>query len=923
MTETIFLTGATGFLGTWITGELLRATDARLIVLVRAENDAAAATRLRRAWWDHPDLTASLGGRVRVLAGDITHPALGLAPEVHHELAQSVTRIIHTAADLRLDAALEELRRTNIRGTENLLALARLAHAHHGLGRLVHVSTAYVAGNRCGEIREEDLTDASGFANNYERTKFEGETLVRAAMKELPITIVRPGMVVGDSQTGAVKTFNTLYFPLRLYLGGRYRLLPVRSSLRVNLVPVDWVAGTAARLALDPAAAGLTFHLTAPFESLPTAAELVGFVRDWVRQNLGLDLPRPVLMPVPSPLVRLAAKEAAGGLSGLAPYLNERRVFRRQNIDRLCGPYRCDWREYLPNLLSYATRCGFMHRSGRTVHEQIFFRLGRRSHPAEYYDIAGGRPIRRAAAELRREVIQVATALRAGGIGPGDRVGITGLNSTRHFSLDTALGLIGAVSVPIYYTSPPEEVKAILADSGAKMLLLGAPDLLPRVADLAREFPVVSFCRQPPPKDADGLISWEAFLARGGPGEVITTACVDPDDVATIRYTSGTTGRPKGVAFTHRQLRWMAETVASLTPWSIRTKPVRYLSFLPPSHVVEGILGAYAPYYASTSLELYYLEDFPDLPDALRTARPTFFFCVPRFYEKLWEKAAATWPGQRWVHAPQSLVGRMISPVLRHAVLRGAGLERCGFLIVGSAPVNEELLRTFADLGIHVHNAYGLTEAPLITINRPGRILKGTAGEPLPETEVRVAGDGEIMVRGPQVTAGYCGQAGVEQPQRGEWLCTGDLGRLAESGGLVITGRKKDIIVTAYGKNVAPLKVETELRRLPGVVEAMLVGEGQAYCTALLWVDPAKAGSLEWNELDRVMQETNGRLAHPEQARSWAVLPYDLSVSAGDLTANLKLRREKIVRRAADVLAALYGMGEVPNRVLHLGRVRL
>ncbi|MGE5573057.1 MAG: SDR family oxidoreductase, partial [Bacteroidota bacterium] len=209
MTETIFLTGATGFLGTWIAAELLRTTDVRLVVLVRAENDAAAAARLRRAWWDRPDLTDCIGGRVQALAGDVSRSDLGMSQETRRELARMVTHVIHAAADLRLNGPLEEMRRTNVQGTENLLQLAHTAHRDHGLGRFVHVSTAYVAGNRRGEVQEEDLTDKYGFANNYERTKYEGESLVRAAMKDLPITILRPGMVVGDSRTGAIQTFNT------------------------------------------------------------------------------------------------------------------------------------------------------------------------------------------------------------------------------------------------------------------------------------------------------------------------------------------------------------------------------------------------------------------------------------------------------------------------------------------------------------------------------------------------------------------------------------------------------------------------------------------------------------------------------------------------------------------------------------------
>ncbi len=195
--------------------------------------------------------------------------------------------------------------------------------------------------------------------------------------------------------------------------------------------------------------------------------------------------------------------------------------------------------------------------------------------------------------------------------------------------------------------------------------------------------------------------------------------------------------------------------------------------------------------------------------------------------------------------------------------------------------------------------------------------------EHMDRTEIRLAGDGEILLRGPQTAAWFHGAAGTEASTRDGWLCTGDLGRFSANGGLCLTGRKKDLIVTSYGKNVAPLKVESMLRRLPDVREAMLVGEGRPHCAALLWVDPAKAHAVSWDGLDRAILTVNKGLSRPEQPKSWAVLPYDLAIEAGDLTANLKLRREAIARRLADVTAALYEAGRTPGRVLHVGRSSL
>ncbi len=940
----VFLTGATGFLGTHICREMLQRPEISLAILVRAGDEAEARRRLQRAWWDYPELAAEIGRRVAAHAGDITQPRLGLSPAVYDDLAQTVDCIIHAAADLRLHAPLAELRRTNVTGTQHLLALAQAALGRSGaFRRFTYVSTAYVAGRRQGLVAEDALTDAYGFASNYERSKYEAERLVRqagAAPAHLPVTIVRPGMVVGHSRTGMVKTFNTIYFPLRLYFTGHLRLLPVHPDLRVNMVPVDYVAQATARLTLDPAAAGITCHLTAPQAALPTVADLLAAGRAWAADHLHLRLPRPIFLPVSLPAATdPAARSTSGKLRNLAGYFRERRTYDRSNTDRLCGQYTLRWQDMLPSMLAYAVRCGFLHRSERTVHEQIVYRLSGKSRPVALGDIAGGQIRWRRPAELRQEIETALAALRAFHIGAGDAVAIVGHNTTRYAALDTAIGLAGAVSVPLYYTSPLADIAATVQDSQARLLLVGAPALLPIWHQLGGRLPVVSFCAETAPP---GIVTWEQFLERGRQAGVgiaapqyarqagvgisapqytkqagpAAPALVGPDDPATIRYTSGTTGQPKQVVFTHRQLRWMAETVAALPPWPARRSPVRYLSFLPLSHVVEGILGAYAPYYAPAPVTLGYLPDFSGLAAALPALRPTFFFSVPRFYEKFQEKVCRSWLGRLYGAAARHRLGRLLRPLVKSSALRRAGLDRCTYMVVGSAPVSPELLAWSHDLGIPVHNAYGLTEAPLISINRPGRILPGTAGELLPETEVRTSTAGEILVRGPQVAATAVDDAG--------WLHSGDLGHMTAAGGLVLTGRQKEFIITAYGKNINPFRVEVMLRAIPGMREALLIGDNRPFCTALLWVDAA--GAADWPMVDGAVEAVNARLSRPEQVKRWAILPYDLSPATGELTANLKLRRTVAVARFAAVIDHLYrevygdDPAELPVRLLHLGQ---
>jgi long-chain acyl-CoA synthetase len=894
MGDVVLLTGGTGFLGTEVAARLLERADLEIVSLVLADTDAEAGRASERAWWFRPDLRTELGARIHAIAGDVAKPTLGLDPGTYADLCERVTHIVHSAADLRVDATVEELRVTNVDGVANVLGFARSAHR---LERLVHVSTAYVAGGRTGTVDEDDLTDAFGFGSAYEQTKYEAERLVRDAASELPVTVVRPSMIVGDSRTGDIKTYNTFYTPLRLFLVGRLRIVPARRALRVNIVPVDYVADAIVRLTFDPRAVGMTFHLTTPTDELPTAGDVLAFTRRWAREHLGVRLPTPVFLPIGF---------AVGGRTVrlLKPYFRERRRFRRDHTDEALGPTVPGWYDYLPTLLEHATARGFLHRSDRTVHEQVLFRLASRRLPVRFVDVDGhgGRTVR-SSTEVRREIEAAVMALSAMGVGAGTRVAIVGSNSTRYLVVDVAIGLVGGVSVPLYATTPPEDLDDVLRRSRSEILFVGAPSVMDRVDELSTRLRIVSFCRAEHPVGRD-VISWTSFLrsgqARDGDAVVPASAPVGPDDLATIRYTSGTTGPPKGVAFTHGQLRWMAETMASLVPWGTRTRPNRYLSFLPMSHVVEGILGTYSPYDLPAPVEVTFLEDFRRVAATLPAVRPTVFFSVPRLYQKVWEGVGRSRIGMRYQRMRAGPLRWILRPAVRRAMLRRAGLDRCAQLLVGSAAVDEQLLRSFHELGVEIHEAYGLTEAPLVALNRLGRNRIGSSGEQLPETQVRVADDGELEVRGPQVMAGYVDED--EQPFRDGWLQTGDLGHVTADGRLVVDGRKKDLLKTAYGKYLQPSKIEAMLRQIPGVSEAMVVGEGRPFCAALLWVEGIDGATA----VDAAVTEMNRRLSNPEQVKRWTALPNDLSIEGGELTANLKLRRHEVEARFHGEIERLY-----------------
>jgi len=923
----VFITGATGFLGTQIVRRLIKKENIRVIVLVRGQNFKDASRYLSRSWWEWPDLMDNICGirkfkednllesKIHLLNGDITKERLGLEKYEYDYLVNNVTHIIHTAADLRLNASLEDLRKINVYGTVKIIELAVNAHKNHGIMRFSHLSTAYVAGGQIGLVSENSFTDDYGFLSNYERSKYEGELEVKKS--DLPVSIFRPGMVVGDSESGYVKTFNTLYVLLRLYLSRKLQLMPVSPESKINLVPVDYVADAVVELTFNSKTTGLTFHLTAPYKSLPTVKEFIFCVRDWSLNNLDLKLSKPIFLPFSSlipniiGLIRFLGMADQGlgkTFSELAPYLNEDREFSRDNVDKFYEHYKLEWEKFLPNLINYAVYNGFFHRSERTVHEQVFFRLKSQSRHVKYYDILKGRFLKKSSSDIRYDILRALKSLKALGVSQGDRVALVGFNSTRYLILDVSIGLLGAVSVPLYYTSPVNEINKILKDCSAKIIFVGTPKLLKHSNSFEVENPIVSFCGDDVELQSD-IMSWNEFLAKGMEFETIEIydnkpiAPVDFNDLATIRYTSGTTGNPSGVTFNHGNLRWMAEYIASMPPWMDRNQEVSYLSFLPMNHVVEGILGTYAPYYAPAPLKLYFLEDFQELEGTLPRVRPTIFFSVPRFYEKVWSKLRQNMMGSMYLHVGEGFIRDVLRRILKRTLLKQIGLDRCAQLIVGSAPVSDNLLTSYQELGIQVHNAYGLTEAPLVTINRLGSNRIGTVGEPLPCTDVKIKDDGEITVRGPQVTPGYFkDEHKNEILLHDNRLLTGDYGYLTSEGSLVITGRKKELIVNSYGKSISPLKIEGMIKPIQGVSEVMIVGDEKPYCIALIWVDE----DADPKGMSIAMNDVNSKLSNPEKIKRWIILKNDLSIDRGDLTANLKLKRSNILKRNQDLVNLIY-----------------
>ena len=285
---------------------------------------------------------------------------------------------------------------------------------------------------------------------------------------------------------------------------------------------------------------------------------------------------------------------------------------------------------------------------------------------------------------------------------------------------------------------------------------------------------------------------------------------------------------------------------------------------------------------------------------------------MPRFYEKVHDSVIKTRIGKLYENS-SGILKTMLGKLIKREVLKKAGLDRCAQLIVGSAPISDDLLQFYHEMGIEVYNAYGLTEAPLVTINRVGRNRIGTVGEPLPSTLIKIDEDGEIMIKGPQLTWGYFKKDSSSLFKEG-WLCTGDFGDLTPEGSLVITGRKKEVIVNAYGKTISPLKIEGMLKNISLIEEAMVIGDGKPYCSAFLWVENEKLNY----DIDDGIKKINKKLSRPEKIKKYVVLHNDLEIGA-DLTANLKLKRKSIIKRNKDVIEFIYHAGTKPNNILHSG----
>jgi long-chain acyl-CoA synthetase len=550
-------------------------------------------------------------------------------------------------------------------------------------------------------------------------------------------------------------------------------------------------------------------------------------------------------------------------------------------------------------------------------------------------------------AQYADAVGEVASGLRALGLEAGDRVGILSANRPEWHIAD--LGILGAglVSVPVYPTSSASQVAFVLGHSGARVCIAEGPDQVAKLLLRRGELPAlerVIVIDGGAGLDDPFVVSLRELRAdapRPVPRPRELAAGIDSSSLATIVYTSGTTGPPKGTMITHANL--MA-TMASLTAL-IEIRPTdRFLSFLPLSHITERSISNFGQIVGGA--ETWFARGIATLADDLQACRPTILFAVPRVWEKFRDRvleriteqpapmrrlaerylrAAARPPHERT--SAQATELRLLDGLVGRSIRRQLGLDRARIVTCGAAPVHPDLLRWFHQIGLPIAEGYGQTEVSLCTsTNIPGDTVIGTVGRPIPGVDVKIAPDGEILVRGDNVCAGYWRDpaATAELIDADGWLHTGDLGHLDNEGRLSVTGRKKDLIVTAYGKNIAPAELETALQLDPLIAQAVVVGDGRPYLTALLTLDPDavadwarehdRAGDVEALIDDAALQDAigdavervNATHSHAEGIRRWRILPHDLTMAGEELTPTLKVRRHIVTSRWADLIEEMY-----------------
>ena len=531
-------------------------------------------------------------------------------------------------------------------------------------------------------------------------------------------------------------------------------------------------------------------------------------------------------------------------------------------------------------------------------------------------------------AEYAEDACRVAAGLGELGVRRGDRVVLMMRNRPEFFVADMAALLVGATPISIYNSSAPEQVQYLVGHCEAKVAIVEDVDFLERFLKVRSELPALEhivLMEDPEGVAPDDVGSWEGMLALDPVDVEAASRIVQPSDLATVIYTSGTTGPPKGVMLDHANVCWTAESLR-LTLAHVAAEGRRLVSYLPMAHIAERMTSYYQQ--ALLGYEVTTCPEAREIASYLPQVRPEIMFAVPRIWEKVYagvQAVIAADPAQkalfeRALEAGDDSVLRPVRELL--------GLDQVIAAITGAAPIPVEILEFFRALGVPLAEIYGMSESSGPMTFDAVEVRIGTVGRAIPGCEVKLAEDGEVICRGGNVFRGYLSDPSktADALDAAGWLHSGDIGEMDEDGYLRIVDRKKELIITAGGKNISPANLESALKAFPLIGQACVIGDRRPFVTALLVLDPeisptwAKRHGVDdmtlselaehaevRAEVERNVAEANKRFNNVEQVKRFALLGDEWLPDSEELTPTMKLKRRGIYTKYAEVIEELYG----------------
>ena len=555
--------------------------------------------------------------------------------------------------------------------------------------------------------------------------------------------------------------------------------------------------------------------------------------------------------------------------------------------------------------------------------------------------------------EVLEKTLAIAKSLHAMGYEKHDKLSIYSYNRPEWFLLYAASQMLNGVAVGVYHTCSPEEVEWVVGNSESKFVFVGTnpqggndPEKMPntRMDKIMSNLPLIQnavVLEDSGSMESDRAMSWSDFLAKG---EGVETSVikermngVDLLDTCALIYTSGTTGNPKGVELTYDNFTFELDCIEKF----IRFSPGDgYVSWLPLAHVFGQVADNHL--WIRDAMHLHVVDNALHAVDYAKKVQPALFIGVPRIYEKVYSNLKSTLDSKAIIRIGLKIPG--LKKVLQKAVKRKIGMVNCKYAITGAAPINPDILKLFHHIGVPLYEGYGMTETTAgASINYKGNMKIGSVGRTLPGgTELKTDTDGEIMFRGRHVMKGYYNNPeATAEVMDGDWLRSGDIGKIDSDGYVTITGRKKELYVSSGGKNIAPLVIEETMKGIPLISQFFLVGDARKFCSGLVTLDvsailrdkfgmdgahlpkdPAQqiallneqghqlseyTGSADIHaEIEAQVMELNKQFAPPEQVKKFTILPRDFTVDDGELTPTLKIRRIQIRENWSDEIEQMY-----------------